>query len=156
MFGEDGRDTIIGMFGYRTPLITSLVLIALLATHACAIVFHIYWTLWWFDIVMHVLGGIAATMLILWWYTLFLKEHDRPVTKKRLFVSALLISLVVGVLWELFEAYAGLSVPSDPIYIPDTISDLLSDISGALIAYLYAIMTFRQPHASGGEAYTIQ
>ena len=48
-------------------------------------------------------------------------------------------AILVGVLWEIFELHFGITLLSDGIiYIRDTASDLIMDISGGLLGVVYS------------------
>ena len=123
----------------NTRVIT-LIGIAVLATmvlllHLVAYEYYFYWTIWWYDIVMHGLGGIviAAFALWLWRYGL---NSEKPVPS--MFALTFLSTLAVGIAWEIFEYIAG-SHATQPFdsYILDTILDIMMDIAGGMIAYLF-------------------
>lgn len=111
-------------------LYTALVLVVILGgLHLLAIHFYFYWTLWWFDILMHTLGGFAGTLFILWFIS--------PVTGFRSAFIAILALLAIGVVWEIFEYVYDIAVIGN--YWQDTIGDLISDVVGAILACLYAM-----------------
>lgn len=87
----------------------------------------LYWHYPWFDVPMHLLGGVViATVLVA-----FL--HDfRP----KLFV---LFAAVIFVGWEIFELYFGL--PRETNYFFDTALDMLNDSLGATAVYAIARTT---------------
>lgn len=99
--------------------------------HVLALHFYFYWTVWWFDIFMHVLGGfIFGTLFAL------LLLHSASGRGKS-FLLIICGALVAGILWEIFEYKTGLTFTTAGNYMIDTISDLLSDVVGGLSAYIY-------------------
>lgn len=84
----------------------------------------LYWRWWWFDILMHFLGGVLVGALALFVSDLF----------KTPFTLTFVIFLVgIGVGWEVFERMFGLYNAIG--YWEDTILDLIMDTIGALIVY---------------------
>lgn len=112
----------------KTILYTLLMLaISLFLLHGVAIAFELYWTVWWIDIVNHLLGGTIVALIgtFLW---LNGKEKRAP-TKKELFIFVFFI----GVLWEVFEFSFGLMSVSDKGFALDTVLDLCMDILGVFV-----------------------
>lgn len=90
-----------------------------------------YWEYWWFDIVMHFLGGLFVVGSYLW---LVRFEAPRIIAKHiPLFLSAFVVVLVIGVAWELFEYGTGMYNAVN--YTLDTTLDLFTDGAGMLFAY---------------------
>lgn len=104
-----------------------------------------YWRFWWFDILMHILGGVVISLFILWFYSTI---DDRGITESpEILVFTLSISsiILIGLFWELFEfttdafnrpALIAKGFAAVQTGVVDTLSDLLSDILGALIGSL--------------------
>jgi hypothetical protein len=115
----------------NNPLIRyALALLAVMALlHVGAIIFYIYWSVWWFDIFMHFLGGIAAGLLALWLYS----QGNRRGNE---FWAALLGALIIGIAWEVYEYAAGVTYALDA-YTFDTATDLVMDLVGALVPVWY-------------------
>lgn len=89
-----------------------------------------YWTIWWWDIPAHILGGLWAGLFGAWLGILY---------GRRLSVAqCMLFALAVGVGWEVFEYVAHIGgSPFMPYWI-DTGKDLLDDGIGGFIAGLVA------------------
>lgn len=115
-------------------LFSILVLSAVIAiTHVAAIEFSIYWTLVWFDLVVHFLGGILIGLIGIW----LLRFWHVRLSPRQVFVGVLGTVLVVGGLWEVFEWLAGnLMHAKNPVL--DTTLDLLMDVLGGAAAYVLA------------------
>ena len=90
-----------------------------------------YWEYWWFDIIMHFLGGFFIALFVYW---LLRNEWKNLITRVYEFWLVLVLVLIVGVAWEVFEfmfdAYNARN------YTLDTTLDMLMDGVGALAAYL--------------------
>jgi hypothetical protein len=108
--------------------------------HFIATEFYIYWHYWWFDILMHFLGGLLISLIFLWiaYLSGYVGRTQRK--KSHTFILALGSSLIIGLGWELFEYMTGLTfVLSFEDYRLDTLLDLCMDIAGGLAGYLYYV-----------------
>jgi hypothetical protein len=97
---------------------------------------YLYWTIWWFDMLMHFISGLEVGMaaVLIWQY--FYPTKIR-LTKKM--AIGVLGGLTVGLLWEAYELYFGITTLSDGVaYYTDTVSDLILDLCGGFFAGLYA------------------
>ncbi len=117
----------------RLAFVTAL-LIAFL--HISAVNFFLYWSYWWFDIPMHLLGGFFLGLLSLWFLVFYSQKGFAFSQLQTLFV-AVLGALFVGLVWELFEYSAGITFNSIGSYPLDTIKDLIMDVTGGYVAYVY-------------------
>ena len=111
----------------RVALMLCLTLGAIFLLHIAAIYFHWYWTVTWFDIVMHFIGGA-------WVGIVTLLVFAERASASRAFVYALLGALIVGLLWELYEYAAGVTF-SLSAYPIDTTRDLIMDVVGGGAAF---------------------
>ena len=118
---------------------TSLFLIALIALLVAvlqfvAFKFFFYWTLWWYDVMMHGLGGFLIGSIAAWAYAFELKQR----VKLNTFFWIVGATLLIGILWEVFEYAVGFRLYDGlyQSYISDTLSDIGMDIAGALAAFL--------------------
>jgi len=92
-----------------------------------------YWTISWYDIMMHFLGGVWVALFALWIFSSrkisFLPTHIS-------FLQIVSLVICVGIVWELYEIMFGLTFVSDPEYWGDTILDLVMDtIGGICVAF---------------------
>ena len=89
---------------------------------------RLFWSLWWYDIPMHILGGTWAALCIAWiasWWG------------KRLSVAQfVLAAFVIGAGWEVFEKVLGIAGSPFMSYPVDTVKDLIDDCIGGAIAYV--------------------
>jgi len=94
--------------------------------------YFLYWEFWWFDIVMHFLGGLFIGVSYLW----LLRFEASAQLQKRVpvLVSSFFAVFLVGILWEIFEYVTGMYVETG--YTLDTMLDLTMDIVGMMSAYL--------------------
>ena len=95
--------------------------------------FFLYWKFWWFDIVMHFLGGLWVGLSALWVYFFSGYFKDIKRNKKNIFFISLFSVLIIGLGWEVFEYIIKVNFSDN--YISDTVSDLIMDICGSVVAY---------------------
>lgn len=98
------------------------------SVHYLAVQTALYWTYPWFDIVMHFWGGI---LLVFGTFSLrMIGLFTRRPRKREIFI----IAFIAIIAWEIFEQSAG--VTSAPIYILDTIKDIVVGFIGVLVGYV--------------------
>ena len=118
----------------HAPLFKPLfLLIAVIATlHISAINLYLYWSIWWFDMMMHFLGGLWISLSLLWF--LFLSGYTRtqPGEVIKVISIAILGAFLIGILWEYFEWSEGISYPQAHFAF-DTISDVVCDLIGGFV-----------------------
>ena len=102
--------------------------ILLWALNFIALAFYFYWTLGWYDYMMHFLGGLTIGVLIIWFFKL---SGERS---WKLFLASFVPLMLIGVGWEIWE-YANSLTFSTEDYRIDTVHDLLMDAVGAASAY---------------------
>ena len=91
---------------------------------------HWDYTTWWFDMILHFLGGFWVGLFFL--YVFYVRKAIlQPLSYVVIFV------LLIGLLWELFEFYANNYIGTYPFDIIDTTSDMFLDIFGGFCAILY-------------------
>ena len=100
----------------------------LAALHGAAEYFSLYWYLWWFDIVVHFVGGATLGLALLWFVTF---ELPSRIHVPRV-ATAIMVTLTFGVVWEVFEYATGTSGAVH--YWSDTLLDLLMDLIGSAAA----------------------
>ena len=123
-------------------LYTALGLIAILAfLHLIALEFYFYWTLWWYDIMMHTLAGLSGGLAALW----FLNTTNSV----RALLLALLSVMIFGITYEVFEYIYDIISPGS--YWQDTILDLICDGLGAILASMYVMSGQIREYFSGSQ-----
>lgn len=99
--------------------------------------FYLYWLFSWFDILMHFLGGFWFGFVAVWFvYFSGYTKTPRFVSRSSVIIVALVSALGVGLAWEVFEYFTGLTFTVDK-YIADTILDIIMDTIGGLVAALF-------------------
>jgi hypothetical protein len=113
-------------------------LVALLGgLHFLAMYFYLYWSYWWFDILMHFLAGLAGGFTTYW---VIAESGHFPRMKPSTYVWLVVLSvMVVGVAWEVFEYVNGIIDDTHEDYAIDTAVDLILDGVGAWLAAVIGI-----------------
>ena len=102
-----------------------LLSILLLTLHLLALAHYWYWVYWWFDVMMHLLGGVTLGV-----FFVALSRTPRP-------LLYLVLTAVCFVGWEVIEYVGGIS-RNEPNFTFDTAHDLLDDVLGATAVYALA------------------
>lgn len=95
-----------------------------------AMKFYWYFSIWWFDMPMHLLGGLWLGLVFIW----FLRLKDLSFST---IVKIILGVLLIGIAWEVFEIIVNKTIIQNPFNTLDTISDVCFDLAGAFISILY-------------------
>ena len=105
--------------------------------------YFMYWRFWWFDIIMHFLGGFWLALLA--FYILYLSDLKEKIEiwtqrvqigffeKYSFLIISLMFVLSIGILWEIFELF--FAFPLKQGYLFDTILDLIMDMMGWGVIY---------------------
>jgi VanZ family protein len=109
-------------------LVLSLVFFIFFANLA-AMKFFWYYSIGWFDMFMHFLGGFWLGCLLLWLFRV-----EQMSLQSSFFILGGV--LVVGVLWEIFEVFFHQYIAGSPFDLRDTLSDLFFDFAGGLLSLL--------------------
>jgi hypothetical protein len=94
--------------------------------------FYWYYSVWYYDIIMHTFGGLWVGLAIFW---LFFNKFKSETTKNIILV--LLGVLIVGVCWEFFEILVNETIAKNPFNFLDTVSDIFCDLTGGAVAAVY-------------------
>ena len=110
-----------------------LIGLAVLAVlHYLALAFALYWAYPWFDIPMHLFGGIVVALGV---FTLYdLKVYVRSEMLRVLPVFLLSLMVILG--WEVFKLYAGKVIDDD--FVIDTLMDVTLGSVGSMLGYYLA------------------
>jgi len=119
---------------FVTTLFGICVLAALIFyLNTIALEYYLYWTYWWYDIVMHFLGGVLVAAMVVWVLTRF--NFLPKQTRYSSFMWTLLFVLLVGASWEVFEYVNGFFIGEANI-VADTALDLVMDVTGGVVSWL--------------------
>ena len=120
------------MYNLKISLITLLILTAVLYFHLQGMAEYLYVKYWYYDIMMHILGGAGIAMSAYCFAIFFNIECLKSKIWK-----IIILTFIAGVAWELFEVYyniAGARLWTTAYYI-DTTKDLIDDVIGSVIVY---------------------
>lgn len=95
-----------------------------------AMQFYWYTSIWYFDMIMHFLGGIWVGFMVIWFFKI------EEISLKTI-LQIILSVLFIGVLWEIFEIMLNDYTTQNPFNILDTVSDVFCDLAGGTFAILY-------------------
>lgn len=117
--------------------VLAILICIIVALHFAATSFDLYWTLWWYDIIVHFLGGAFAGLLAGW--LRFLSGYfGAPLipSEFRVFCFVVLSTLVIGIGWEIFERMFGHTWSIEGYWL-DTTMDVILDIGGGIAAFYF-------------------
>lgn len=120
-----------------------LVLAILVALHLVGSSFSWYWVYPWFDVLVHILGGLWVGLVFLWLASYLNQINSLKDYRAKSLLIALVAALLVGVVWELIENYAQIAFVNANSYSLNTALDLLNDSIGGILAYLYFVKRTR-------------
>ena len=113
--------------------LTSLVFFIFIVNYL-AVKFYWYYSIWWFDMPMHFLGGVWLSLAILWFFPV------KDLSMKS--ISMIILSILsIGVLWELYEILVNNLTAQIPFNTLDTISDVCFDLAAGFSALIYYCYT---------------
>ena len=121
----------------KKPLIKEIFWLSLLVSimHYAALKFYFYWTISWFDILMHLMGGYLIGLIAISLLLNFLNNEIKN-NKKIILILVLSFVLIIGLGWELWELFMNFSnILEDKL---DTVVDIIMDTIGGYFAFLYA------------------
>lgn len=123
------------VYSYKTPIVLGFIGgFVLLGINQAAEFFKIYSGYHWFDIPMHLTGGFVIGLITIGIVRAVLGSEKYEKTPQLLIT--LLGAFVVGIAWEVIEAYYGVSVLYGGNFWFDTIKDLLLDTLGGILSYI--------------------
>ncbi len=102
---------------YVLPLFASALVLYL---HLIGMEHSLYFYYWWYDVLLHFLGGSALAFLML----IFTKSWKKTIIGM----------LILAAGWEVFEYVLHIAVMEGQDYILDTIKDFVMDLLGAFSA----------------------
>lgn len=117
-------------------LVKEIILVGFLVLilHYLALKLYLYWTIDWFDIGMHLLGGFLIGLIVI---SFIRRIHDGEeiLNKLLLFISVIFAVLTVALSWELWEIFVGFTdVLKDRV---DTIVDIIMGLLGGVFSIFY-------------------
>ncbi len=98
-----------------------------------AIKFHWYYSIWWFDMPMHFLGGMWVGLFHIWYLI------HRELSAKEI-GQVILGVFIVAFAWEAFEFILNAQTVKNAFDLRDTVSDLFFGLSGGFTAIFYVFL----------------
>ena len=123
---------------YKKPLFWEIASLSIIVSflHYSALVLSLYYTVSWFDIMMHFIGGSLIGLLFIFILYIYEWKPFQKNNKATVFIVTLGGVLIVGLAWELWELFVGFTdITTD---FPDTLLDIIMDLLGGSMAFLYA------------------
>jgi len=118
-------------------LIFVLCAAAILGFLAWAGAIHFLYTrFFWFDIMMHALGGFVVGLAYLWWVRY---EPPRGIPLRLFSIPALFVAvLLVGIAWEAYELLIRVDAQYTVlVWLFDTAQDIVMDMAGGAGAFMF-------------------
>ncbi|MFA6273847.1 MAG: hypothetical protein WC662_01690 [Candidatus Paceibacterota bacterium] len=109
---------------------STLLVLFIFFINLVALKFYWYYSVWYFDMIMHFLGGFWLGLLFLW----ILKIQNVSINS---ILKIILSVFIVGFSWEIFEIIVNNFFAQNPFSFFDTISDLCFDLAGGIFSFFY-------------------
>ncbi len=113
---------------HRLLAILIFLMFFMFITDYLARIFYWYYSVSWFDMPMHFLGGVWVGFFFI--YVLSIKTPS-------VFWKIILYVLLIGLVWEFFQLIVKNGIGRTPFDLLDTLSDLFFDILGGALAFWY-------------------
>ncbi len=116
----------------------ALVGIGIFLINTLAHVFYWYVSIWWFDMLMHTIGGVFVAFVC----SMITFKQIESLPFRELFIVIALMVFIVGLAWEYYEYVVQYYVRGVQLAsIPDSVSDLICDMIGGSLGALFVIWT---------------
>ena len=128
------------MFKRSTLFFGGFGLILLLwALHLSALFFYLYWSYWWFDIVMHFTTGLAGGLIVYWVISEFNSKYFPAEPRAAYyFVTVVVCVLILAMFWEALEFLTD-QTQSHEGYLLDSLIDTTVALIGSCIAVFIGV-----------------
>jgi hypothetical protein len=121
----------------RIPLIFLLTLAVVIGIlHYSGTTLQMYWRVVGFDMLVHVLSSFFFVYALL---TIISYLAKYTLMSRTIYGTSLILALVMGIFWELFELYTGYTELHDMGYVRNALFDIGIDVVGAMAAGWYFI-----------------
>lgn len=118
----------------------AILAVAIFSVNLLANKFYWYYSIWYFDMIMHFWGGFWVGLL-----SIYIFPPEGSITKSS-FLKVLLFTLIIGLGYEVFEVIF-YNIIGQMVFSPlDTISDVFFDLSGGVLAILYFLKRIMFTH----------
>jgi hypothetical protein len=118
--------------------VTFLILVVVL--DVLARIYHLYWSVYEFDSIVHFFAGIALALFFSWVY--FFSGFFNPQKRglKNFVLISILGALFVGFSWEIYELIFKQTLVTKIDYPYDTVMDIIMDFLGSVMGSFYAFL----------------
>ncbi len=124
----------------QKPFIASIIIgLLLISLHTIGSYLSWYWKYPFFDILVHLVGGMWIAFIFLWLAICFGQIKDLKEYKVKSFLIAFISAILVGVMWEIFENLFQITYVDMAGYYLDTAIDILNSGLGGILAYIYFV-----------------
>jgi hypothetical protein len=123
----------------KKPLFWEMIVLAAvaMALNIIANIYHLYWSIYEFDSVVHFFAGGALSLFFLWLY--FFSGYFNPAQRSlaKFLLVAILGAMFIGLSWEIYELIFKQTMVHKVGYSYNAIMDLIMDFLGAVAACFY-------------------
>jgi len=125
----------------KSPLFLSAILTTIIvaAIELVSFHFHLFYSIMWFDMIMHFSGGFLVAILAL----TIITYYKQDLSYGQVLFYGILAAFVIGVLWEIYELYEGITVWGSSSYWGDNGMDVTMDTLGGLVAVWFSYFKLR-------------
>ena len=127
------------MFKQKIFIISFILLIIIAVFNYLGVKFYLYWVYRWYDIPMHMLGGLWVSLFTLSVYSYFYKNVSILNYRRKVFTTVFIVLIFVIIFWEAFELVGGITSWNNNGYWMDTLGDILNGFIGGTMGYLFFI-----------------
>ncbi len=113
--------------------LVAVIVLSIFLLNSIANIFYWYSSLWYFDLIMHFLGGVWLGVFFIWYF------YDDLLQKgfnKKNFFKIFLCVLLVGILWEIFEIVFNNIIAGLTFDFFDTYTDIIADLLGGIFSFI--------------------
>lgn len=125
----------------RPLFLETIIFLAIVAIlHFFATAFHLYWSIYEFDSVVHFFAGAALSFFFLWLFfsSGFFGSSSKSLTK--FLLVSLFGAMFVAIGWEIYELIFKQTMVQKADYPYDLTMDLIMDVLGIVAACFYAYL----------------
>lgn len=109
-------------------------IIFIFLVNSLALKLYFYYSIWYFDMFMHFLGGFWVALFFIWLSSI---KNIQLNFSSESFLKITYFVLFIGVSWEIFEIIFNNVIAQNEFNTLDSLSDLFFDFSGAIFASLF-------------------
>lgn len=105
-----------------------------------ASIYHLYWSTYEFDSLVHFLGGASLSMFFLWFYFFSGFFNPSKTNLAQFLIVSIVGAMLASILWEVYELFLGEVLIQEAEYPYDTMMDLIMDFLGAITSCFYGYL----------------